>query len=200
MAAVQFHLVNTTILLLAREGLRRGCLTAGQQAGQSASSLPTRQVLATAALALPAGAVVAAGVLGVAGLWGGAAPSPAAASALRLQALAALLELASEPLYVLASLRLRFGVRVGSEAAATLLRGGLSLWLLGRAAEEGKGGGAGWRAPRWRKAPPPPPSSRLTPGLALSWGQVAYGAVILGVHLAAFAPDAAAGGWAARAA
>lgn len=215
-ASVQFHLVNTTILLLAREGLRRGCLTAGQQQQQqeegagrgrrSPASLPTRQVLATAALALPAGMAVAAAVLGVAGRWGGGvaggtAAAAAAARALRLQAFAALLELASEPLYVLASLRLRFGVRVGAEAAATLVRGGLSLWLLGRVGEgEGKAGdGRGWRRwwPRPGQQPPPGFLVSLTPGLALSWGQVAYGGVILAVHLAAFAPGAAAAvaGW-----
>ena len=218
-AAVQFHLVNTAVLVLAREGVRRGCLTAGQHyqpraveggegrgaaaAAPSSSSppaLPTRQVLATAGLALPAGAAVAAAVLWVAGRWGGGgggaddeAAAAAAAAALRLQAGAALLELAAEPLYVLASLRLRFGVRVGAEAAATLARGGLSLWLLGQVRA---GGGGGPRA-RWGRPPPPPPPrahflAALTPGLALSWGQVAYGAVILGAHLAAFAPDAVA--------
>ena len=61
-AAVQFHLVNSAVLLLAREGLRRGCLTAGQQQqqqggegggrGRPPPALPTRQVLATAGLAL----------------------------------------------------------------------------------------------------------------------------------------------------
>lgn len=30
LAAVQFHLINTTILMLSREGFRRGCLRTNQ--------------------------------------------------------------------------------------------------------------------------------------------------------------------------
>ena len=43
---------------------------------------------------------------------------------------AALLELAAEPLFVLAQLELRFRLRVGIEAAANLAKAGLSLALL----------------------------------------------------------------------
>ena len=43
---------------------------------------------------------------------------------------AALIELASEPLFVLAQLELRFRLRVGIEAAANLAKAGLSLALL----------------------------------------------------------------------
>lgn len=58
---------------------------------------------------------------------------------------AAMLELAAEPLYILSTVRLRFRLRVGAEAAATLARGGLTLLLLARAA--------------------------CAPAIALSWGQ-----------------------------
>jgi len=52
--SVQFHLINTTILFLSREGFRRGCLRAQQV--QNASG--TRTVLGIAALCIPLGAVV----------------------------------------------------------------------------------------------------------------------------------------------
>ena len=58
---------------------------------------------------------------------------------------AALLELAAEPLYILGAAQLRFRLRVGAEAAATLARGALTLALLARRA--------------------------CAPALALSWGQ-----------------------------
>jgi hypothetical protein len=58
---------------------------------------------------------------------------------------AALVELVAEPLYILGAAQLRFGLRVGAEAAATLARGALTLALLARGA--------------------------CAPALALSWGQ-----------------------------
>ena len=59
---------------------------------------------------------------------------------------AALLELAAEPLYILGAAQLRFRLRVGAEAAATLARGAVTLALLARSA--------------------------CAPAIALSWGQV----------------------------
>jgi oligosaccharide translocation protein RFT1 len=53
LASVQFHLINTTILFLSREGLRRGCLRAQQV--QDASGATT--ILGIAALCIPLGAI-----------------------------------------------------------------------------------------------------------------------------------------------
>lgn len=66
---------------------------------------------------------------------------------------AAMLELAAEPLYILSTVQLRFRLRVGAEAAATLARGGLTLLLLARAA--------------------------CAPAIALSWGQAC---LLLSMH------------------
>ncbi len=56
------------------------------------------------------------------------------------------MELASEPLYILAAARLRLQLRVWSEGAATLARGILTLLLM--------------------------QATGLAPELAISWGQV----------------------------
>ena len=62
LASVQFHLINTTILFLSREGFRRGCLRAQQV--QDASGTST--VLFIAAHCIPLGAAVTLGVCAVA--------------------------------------------------------------------------------------------------------------------------------------
>ena len=53
MAAVQFHLINTTILFLAREGFRRACLRIDQSTPRAA-----KRTLRIAALTIPAGALL----------------------------------------------------------------------------------------------------------------------------------------------
>ena len=70
--------------------------------------------------------------------------------------LAAFLELCSEPLYILATSQLKFRLRMAAEAAAAVARGGLTLWLL--------------RA------------GSVHPAMALTLGQMAYAAVLLGVY------------------
>lgn len=62
LASVQFHLINTTILFLSREGFRRGCLRAQQV--QDASGTST--ILFIAAHCIPLGAAVTLGVCAVA--------------------------------------------------------------------------------------------------------------------------------------
>ncbi len=59
-AAVQFHLINTTILFLAREGFRRACLRINQSTPHAA-----RRTLRIAALTIPAGALLSAVVTAV---------------------------------------------------------------------------------------------------------------------------------------
>ena len=61
LASVQFHLINTAILFLSREGFRRGCLRSEQD--DNAMHVP--RLLATAALVLPVGAVTAGATCGL---------------------------------------------------------------------------------------------------------------------------------------
>ena len=60
LSAVQFHLINTTILFLSREGFRRGCLRA-----QQAEAGSTKSILGTAALSIPFGLAVTLAVCAV---------------------------------------------------------------------------------------------------------------------------------------
>ena len=82
LASVQFHLINTFILFLSREGFRRGCLRAQQSSGSPGSV--TRNVLAIAALSIPLGAITTLCTCGVA-LRFSSVSTPAYASAIYLQ-------------------------------------------------------------------------------------------------------------------
>ena len=75
------------------------------------------------------------------------------------------MELLAEPLYILASVRLWYRLRVGVEGAAMAAKGVATLALLRAAA--------------------------LPPPLAFSWGQLAYAGVTLAGYAAAFVPEAA---------
>ncbi|BDA46912.1 probable protein RFT1 homolog [Coccomyxa sp. Obi] len=158
LASVHFHLINTTILFLSREGFRRGCLRAQQVRDASG----TNAILGIAALCIPFGAVVTLCVCAVA-LRGAPSLADPYAAAVLWQGLAAMVELVSEPLYILAQVRLQLQVRVVAEAAATLVRGVLTLALLKTAA--------------------------CDVGIALSLAQLAYAAVTLLVYGRHFAPE-----------
>lgn len=82
LASVQFHLINTTILFLSREGLRRGCLRAQQIEDASG----TKTILGIAALCIPLGAIITLCVCAVA-LRGSASLSEPYATAILLQGL-----------------------------------------------------------------------------------------------------------------
>ena len=165
LASVQFYLITTTILLLSREGLRRGCMRVkdgggsgggSSGSGSSGGARASERILSVAWLALPAGAAVAAAVCGFALRRAGPDAAPEYRWAVALHGVAALIELAAEPLYIIASAQLRFGLRAGVETAALLLRGALTLLLLARA-------------------------PRLAPALAFSVAQLAAsGATLLG--------------------
>lgn len=146
-AAVQFHLINTSILFLAREGLRRGCLRVDPAAAGA-----TGRVLGAAALAVPAGAALAALVTGALLTLGGPSHEASYRAAVAMQGAAAVVELLAEPLYILASVRQAYVVRVGVEAAATVAKSAATLGLL---------------------------RAGTAPALAFSWGQLAYAAATL---------------------
>ncbi|KAG2446862.1 hypothetical protein HYH02_008019 [Chlamydomonas schloesseri] len=120
---------------------------------QRGSGIDNRSVLRVACLVVPLGVVVTAAVCGLA-IWrhdtAVAAAAAAAASGVRgdggdaeaaaavpyyreavlLHGLAALVELAAEPFYILASVHLMFGVRVSVEFASTLTKSLVTLGLL----------------------------------------------------------------------
>lgn len=76
------------------------------------------------------------------------------------------MEVLSEPLYILASTRLLFGLRVGVETAAMTAKGLLTLALV----RQHTGGS-------------------MPPALAFSWGQLAYAGVTLAGYAAYFLPQ-----------
>jgi oligosaccharide translocation protein RFT1 len=73
--------------------------------------------------------------------------------AIIMQGVAAFIEILSEPLYILATVRLLFGVRVACEALATVAKNAITLGLL----------------LHWK----------IAPALAFSWGQLGYSVVTL---------------------
>ncbi|KAL4450144.1 hypothetical protein ABPG77_010813 [Micractinium sp. CCAP 211/92] len=156
-AAVQFHLINTTILFIAREGFRRACLRIDPSTPHAAA-----RTLRIAALTIPAGGLLAAGV--TAALLRAVGPGDAVyRRALGMQGLAAFVEVLSEPLYILASTRLLFGLRVGVETASMAAKGLLTLALIRQPGAQ--------------------------PAIAFSWGQLAYAGVMLAGYAACFAPE-----------
>lgn len=77
---MQFHLINTAILMVAREGLRRGCLRLDPSSPRAAA-----RTLRIAALAIPAGAALAAAVTAALLRSAGAAADAAYSRALVMQ-------------------------------------------------------------------------------------------------------------------
>ena len=122
-ATVQFELLLSTTLFLSREGVRTALLR--QQKSASSSSTPSPNLVRNIAL-LPAYVGVPIAVA-LAVLY-----SATSASAVRTQshfhlsvsiyALAAAIELASEPLYIRAQNELRMDVRVRAEGVAVFLK------------------------------------------------------------------------------
>lgn len=145
---VQFHLFNTTILFLAREGFRRGCLRIHPDVKNA-----TSKVLSIASMTLPIGTLLAVLVTLLVLKWNPTSSSGGIEQieyqkAVYMQGIAAVIELLSEPFYILSSVNLWFGLRVWSETAAMIAKNGLTLLLL------------------YRKATPVV--------IAFSWGQLAY--------------------------
>ena len=136
---MQFHLINSSIVFLAREGVRRSCLR---------SSSDDASLIAGSLVAIPAGLVLAS----VSGAFFHARGNAAAV----MQCIAAFVEVLSEPMYILATRRNLFGMRTGCEAVAMVAKNLVSVWLLNSTA-------FAW----------------MEPTVAVSWGQVAYGCVLL---------------------
>eukprot|EP00282_Hemiselmis_andersenii_P009348 CAMPEP_0114112176 /NCGR_PEP_ID=MMETSP0043_2-20121206/2249_1 /TAXON_ID=464988 /ORGANISM="Hemiselmis andersenii, Strain CCMP644" /LENGTH=219 /DNA_ID=CAMNT_0001204261 /DNA_START=52 /DNA_END=708 /DNA_ORIENTATION=- len=156
--AVQLQLVSDAILMLSREGFRdalqRTPAADWHDEGKRA------RMLRVASLSLPFSLLVAVVVLGTGALSGGTSTSgPEVRVPAVLFALAATVEMAAEPLYIMAHNLLLIRIRVWVEMAALSVRVGVvacSVWL-------------------WPQAPL----------MAFAGGQLAYGATIL-VCLAAY--------------
>lgn len=150
-AVVQFHLFNTTILFLAREGFRRGCLRIHPNMKNA-----TGKVLSIASMTIPLGTVLAILVTLLVLKWNKMADSTEYQTAVYMQGIAAVVELLSEPFYILSSVNLWFGLRVWSETAAMIAKNALTLLLL------------------YRKTIPVV--------IAFSWGQLAYATVLVFIY------------------
>jgi len=120
-AAVQFHLINASIVFLAREGVRRSCLRGSK--GDAA-------LVAGSLVAVPAGAVLAS----VAGAYFRAQDNMPAV----MQCVAAFIELLSEPMYVYATSKGWFGLRTGCEAVAMVAKNVVTVWLLSSSSSFGR--------------------------------------------------------------
>lgn len=132
LGSVQFHLITTSIMLLSREGFRRGCMRFGEGGSGDRSKL-VRDVLSVAWLPIPMGLLVALAVSASVLLpqWG--RPGAEAAEyrvAVMMVAGAAFLELLAEPFYILAAAQLHYRLRFAVDSAATVLKGLLTLGLV----------------------------------------------------------------------
>lgn len=119
--AIQFHLFTTTALFISREGFRRGCLR-GNVGRNDTESESNARVLTVAWLTLPWGAVASFGVYKVVMWWQGLSISQDYASSMGVLGVAAVLELGSEPLYILAQHLLLIKLRMIIEGVATFIR------------------------------------------------------------------------------
>lgn len=123
-AAVQFHLINTTILTISREGFRRGCLRIPCKSRQEVFKL-----LLLATLAVPLGVLLSTSII-LFFIKKQKVGNEVYVQSLWLQGAAAILELCSEPLYILASTRFLFGLRAIIETVAVVGKGLFLIFLL----------------------------------------------------------------------
>jgi oligosaccharide translocation protein RFT1 len=150
-SAVQFHLINSSIVFLSREGVRRSCLRVSQGCGKEKKDVEDR-IVSGSLMVIPAGVVIT--LLGAMFLmWKGF--DPVYTHAAVMQCVAALIEIVSDPFYILATSRMWFGMRTGCEAFASIVKNFVSVWLLATM------------------------SPKMDPTLAMSWGQLAYSISLL---------------------
>lgn len=127
--AGQYQLLTGTILFLGREGFRRGCVRS-EDRSSSSPYISSVQTLNLAWLSVPAGAILALGFCSTVVWWRQLAMSDPQFKAISILGLATILELLSEPLYILCQSLSLLQVRVILEASATFLRCVLTYGLL----------------------------------------------------------------------
>jgi len=153
-SAVQFHLINSSIVFLSREGVRRSCLRI-----ESSEQNYTAKLLSASLIAVPAGLAISLVSVGI--LWHGEIQDDVYRRAAGMQCLAAVLEVMTEPFYVLSTARLWFGVRIGCEAVASIVKNFVTVLLLARGI--------------------------CDPIMAVSWGQILYACSLMSVFIILFA-------------
>lgn len=119
--AVKFHLLTTTILFLSREGFRRACLRTEFRSGVSRSA-NGNQLIAMAWLTVPFGVILSV-VTCTLVLWQQRLHiSRESAHAYLILGIACIIEILSEPFYILAQNMLLLQLRVKTEALAMIIR------------------------------------------------------------------------------
>jgi len=139
MVSIQFHLINTTILMLSREGFRRGCLVAAgttkqRDSGQSSTCsrpavVPEAAIMPIAVLVIPCGVLVTVAIALLTAAFS-EQHTPEQVTLVGIQSLAALIELLGEPLYIVAQARLMFRLRVTVEGFSQVAKAVVTLALL----------------------------------------------------------------------
>ena len=163
-AAIQFELLLSTILFLSREGVRNALLRSSvkNKKGDSDAALVENISLVPVFLGIP--------ISGLTALVYVQSASPTTASqphfhlSVAIYALAAILELLSEPLYIRAQNELKLNVRVRAEGAAVIAKATITFLVLAFASGE-------WAL------------------IAFAVGQAAYGLSLLVVFWGAYKGD-----------
>lgn len=119
---LQFHLFMSCVLFLSREGFRRACMRADINCDGPSSGENFAKVLKIAWISVPFGVVITITGLVLLFWWKELSCSDSYGQAILIIGLACLLELLSEPLYVLSQSLLLLRLRLITETAATLSR------------------------------------------------------------------------------
>lgn len=174
LSAIQFHLLTTTILFISREGFRRGCLRSNlgvrqgvpetgneneaenvSEGGYLTEAETNAKIVTVAWLTVPIGAALSVATCALVLWWQGAdVVSSEYFLSIWLHGLGALLEILSEPLYILSQRLLLLKLRIVIEGLATFFWSFTTYALL--VVGIGKGG-----------------------GLVFAYAQIAYGACLL---------------------
>jgi oligosaccharide translocation protein RFT1 len=161
-AAIQFELLLSTILFLCREGVRNALLRAAPSSKrQTDSSTDLIANISQLPVFLGIPIAIIAAVLYITASSRSTTSQPYFHVSVALYAVAAILELASEPLYIRAQNDLRFNIRVRAEGSAIVSKTIVTFTILVVAPSD-------WAL------------------VAFASGQVAYGAVTLASYLRAY--------------
>ncbi|KAG8886619.1 Oligosaccharide translocation protein rft1 [Tulasnella sp. 331] len=128
-ASIQFELLLSTILFLSREGVRNALLRAPETSrSQSSSQSITNISLLPTLFGIPITAICATSYIYSSSQATNSQPHFTASVV--LYALAAMLELLSEPLYIRAQNEMQFGIRVKAEGTAVIVKAVSTLLVL----------------------------------------------------------------------
>lgn len=164
-AAIQFELLLSTILFLSREGVRNALLRSSEaKATKGGARLISNISVLPALLGIPAAVLIT--LFYLASTSASTAAQPHFHLSVAIYAVAASLELLSEPLYIRAQNELRFDLRVRAEGIAVVMKTSVAFTVL-------VVGDAEWAL------------------VAFATGQAAYGLAVLMTYLLAYGGGAA---------